>query len=148
MNALTCEILLEQARIESVLLQYATALDERDWPALERVFTPDAVAHYSGVGEFNGREAVIEVISSFLETCGSTQHLLGNIQIQIDGEKAQTRCYVQATHAGIDSFQGQTMTVWGEYLDRLERRLDGWRIVHRTLNIQHIVGNVGAPLRA
>jgi 3-phenylpropionate/cinnamic acid dioxygenase small subunit len=145
---MTLETLLDRARIEAVLMAYTTALDERDWPALEDVFTAEASADYGVVGQFHGREAVVAVVRDFLQRCGSTQHLLGNIRTNVQGDEAQARCYIQATHAGIGEHLGQTMTLWGEYRDRLERRAQGWRIVHRELHVQHVVGDVGVQLRA
>lgn len=145
---MTLETLLDRAQIEAVLMAYTTALDERDWSALEDVFTPEASADYGVVGQFHGREAVIDVVRDFLQRCGPTQHLLGNIRLTVQGDEAQARCYIQATHAGIGKHLGQTMTLWGEYRDRLERREEGWRILHRELHVQHVVGDVGVQLRA
>lgn len=145
---MTLETLLDRAQIEAVLMAYTTALDERDWSALEDVFPPDASADYGVVGQFQGREAVIDVVRDFLQRCGPTQHLLGNIRVNEQGDEAQAHCYIQATHAGIGKHLGQTMTLWGEYRDRLERREEGWRILHRGLHVQHVVGDVGVQLRA
>lgn len=51
-------------------------------------------------------------------------------------------------HAGRGAYLGQTMTVWGQYSDRLERRAEGWRIVERSLQIQLVSGDVGVQLKA
>lgn len=144
------EISLLQAHlaIKSVLFRYAAALDERDWPALSDVFAPEAIADYQGIGIFDGRAAVTGIVTDFLGKCGPTQHIIANVRIDLDGSKARSRCYLQATHAGKGSYEGQTMTVWGEYSDRLELRPEGWRIVHRTLVVQHVVGDVGVALSA
>ncbi|MCL6692370.1 nuclear transport factor 2 family protein [Pseudomonas sp. R3.Fl] len=148
MDELNLETLLDQARIQAVLIRYATALDGHEWEGLHQVFVPEAVAYYAGVGDFHGRDAIVAVVRDFLEGCGSTQHLLGNVRIQVSGDQAQAQCYLQAIHAGVGSFVGQTMTVWGEYSDRLERRAEGWRIVERRLQVQHVSGDVGVRLKA
>jgi len=147
-SVMTLETLLDHAQIEAVLMAYTTALDERDWRALEDVFVPEASADYGVVGEFHGRTAVIEVVRNFLQRCGPTQHLLGNIRTTVQSDEAQARCYIQAIHAGIGEHLSQTMTLWGEYRDRLERREEGWRILHRELHVQHVLGDVGVQLRA
>lgn len=134
--------------IEALLFRYASALDNRDWQALSDVFSPEAVANYEGIGVFNGRPAVTGIVADFLGKCGSTQHMITNVRIDLDGEKANSRCYLQAVHAGKGRYAGQTMTVWGEYRDRLELHLEGWRIVHRSLVVQHVVGDIGAALSA
>lgn len=137
-----------RGEIEEVLFRYATALDRRDWTALRDVFDPDAVADYEGIGVFNGRPAVTGVVADFLGKCGPTQHMITNVRIDLDGEKARSRCYLQAVHSGKGRYAGQTMTVWGEYSDRLELRAEGWRIVHRALVVQHVVGDIGVALRS
>ncbi|HIE1388035.1 TPA: nuclear transport factor 2 family protein [Pseudomonas aeruginosa] len=145
---MTLETLLDKARIEAVLMAYASALDQRDWRALEDVFVSEASADYGVVGEFHGRVAVVGVVRDFLERCGGTQHLLGNIRVSVEGDAAHSRCYLQATHAGVGTHLGQTMTLWGEYRDQLERREEGWRIVRRELHVQHVAGDVGVQFRA
>ncbi len=139
----------QRQAIEDVLLAYATALDGRDWSALEHVFSLDAVADYgSDIGVFEGRAAVVGVVSDFLGRCGTTQHMITNIRIELSPHGvAGARCYLQATHAGSGAHVGQTMMVWGEYVDRLEQRPEGWRIVHRALRVLHVTGDVGAALK-
>ena len=141
------EVLLEQKKIEGVLLAYATALDERNWASLEELFSADAVTDYRGIGMFEGRKAIVAVVRDFLGACGPTQHMITNIRVDLQGSTASSSCYLQATHGGIGAHAGHTMTVWGEYRDRLEQRPEGWRIVHRTLVVQHVVGDVGVALR-
>lgn len=143
MSKTTMETLLEAAEIERVLNLYATALDGRDWMALEGVFSRDATAHYEGIGHFDGRDAIVELVRSVLSQCGPTQHLLGNVRIEVDGDEAQAKCYLQAIHAGLGDYEGRTLTVWGEYRDRLQRTGEGWRIVHRELAAIHSEGDIG-----
>src|SRR5690606_19718893 len=86
MTNLSLDTLLEQARIQSVLNLYATALDARDWAALDGVFTADASANYGELGEFRGRQAIVDLVSHVLNQCGPTQHLLGTYRIAVDGD--------------------------------------------------------------
>lgn len=144
-NSTMLEALFE---IEAVLLRYATALDERDWPSLSHVFAPEAIADYQGIGVFNGRPDVVGVVADFLGKCGPTQHMISNVRIEIEGERARSCCYLQAIHAGMGRYAGQTMTVWGEYCDQLELRPEGWLIVRRTLVVKHVAGDVGVALSA
>lgn len=143
MTTSTLEALLEQADIQAVLNLYATALDRRDWPALDGVFTEDASARYEGVGHFDGRPAIVDLVSHVLGQCGPTQHLLGTYNIKVDGDTAKATCYLAATHAGIGEYEGKTQTVWGEYRDQLVKTPNGWRIAHRELAIIHGEGDIG-----
>jgi hypothetical protein len=65
------------------------------------------------------------------DRCGPTQHLLGSIQIEIDGDTAVSRSYVQARHQGLGDKSQAIFDTNGEYTDRWERRAEGWRIVRR-----------------
>jgi len=90
----------DHLEIQSVLNLYASAIDKRHWSQLEQVFTPDAVANFIGIGQFEGRQAITDLISSVLCQCAATQHLLGNYEIQVNGDEAHTTCYLSAMHAG------------------------------------------------
>jgi 3-phenylpropionate/cinnamic acid dioxygenase small subunit len=140
---LAVETLLAERRIERVLMAYTTALDQRDWAALDDVLAPDATAHYTSLGHFASRAEMVSMFKAFLERCGTTQHLLGNMRIEVDGDKATAACYLQAIHVGLGQHQGKMLTVWGEYRDRLELRPEGWRIVHRELAVLHAAGDIG-----
>lgn len=143
MTTSTHETLRDQADIQVVLNLYATALDSRNWPALDGVFTANASAHYEGVGHFDGRPAIVNLVRQVLEQCGPTQHLLGTYCIEVDGGTARARCYLAAIHAGIGEYEGKTQTVWGEYRDKLVKTPHGWRIAHRELAIIHGEGDIG-----
>ena len=146
MSELTMEKLLERAKIEDLLNRYATALDGRDWDVLDEVFAPDATAHFQGIGHYEDRDAIVAVIRSVLGQCGPTQHLLGNMRIEINGQEAQSKCYLQAIHAGLGKYASEKMTVWGEYRDKLKRTPQGWRIVHRELAGIHAEGDIGTAV--
>lgn len=143
MSELTIDTLLQERRIERVLNRYATALDGRDWSALDDVFASDATAYYEGIGSYNGRSAIVKLIKTVLSGCGPTQHLLGNVRIEVDGHEARARCYLQAIHVGVSMYAGSKMTVWGEYRDTLRLTTEGWRITHRELAGIHAEGDVG-----
>lgn len=133
--------------ISALLIQYGCALDARDWSALTQVFAPNARVNYGSLGVFDGQTAIIEVARAFIESCGATQHLIGNIRIAINGDQAQAQCYVQATHAAQQAQDPRLMTLWGEYQDHLVRTDSGWVISKRSLVIQHVHGDIGAPLK-
>lgn len=143
MSDVSIEHLLEEARIQRVLVRYAQALDERDWAALDEVFTADARVRYDAIGEFCGRTAVVDVVKQALSSCGCTQHLIGNFRIELEGPRATAKCYLQAIHQGLGSRASDTLTVWGEYRDRLERRPEGWRITERELVLFQTAGAIG-----
>lgn len=137
----------DQQDISTLLINYGCALDDRDWDALGQVFIEDAQVHYGSLGIFDGRQAIVRVARGFIETCGATQHLIGNIRIAVESNQAQAQCYVQATHAAQRPEDPRIMTLWGEYRDQLVRSDSGWAIARRSLHIQHVHGDIGAPLK-
>ena len=146
MSELTIGILLEEAKIHRVLNRYAEALDACDWAGLDEVFTDTATAHFQGIGKFDGRAAIVQLVSSVLSSAAATQHLLGNVRIEVNGKDARAKCYLQAIHTGKGKYEGQRMTVWGEYRDRLALTPSGWRITHRELAGIHAEGDIGMAI--
>lgn len=61
----------------------------------------------------------------------ATQHLIGNVRIQLDGNNATMTSYLSATHV-IDP-SGAVELAHGTYVDTVVRTPQGWRISKRTL---------------
>lgn len=133
----------DRREIEAVLIRYAQLLDTKRYARLGEVFTREATAHYVGMAECSGLESIIDLVSGVLDRCGNTQHLLGNVQIDIQDDEATSSCYLQAIHVGLGDYSDRLLTVWGEYRDRLVRTPDGWRIGHRELTTLHAQGDIG-----
>ena len=129
------EALLDRQSIVDVLNRYAQSIDGKAWATLDQVFVEGADCDFSPLGDA-GHRAPFPEITKWLETSlagFSTQHILSNYQIEVEGDTARTRTYLQAQHAYVDSDPPRHMTFGGVYEDLLERRAEGWRIVRRTL---------------
>jgi hypothetical protein len=136
--AATLELLMAEREIQRALYRFARAMDERDWAALDAVVAVDATADM-GLGPLHGRAAIVALMRSFLDECGPTQHLLGNLTIDIDGASAHSRCYVSDMHKGLGDKSELTFSTLGEYHDRWRKEQGVWRMVHRhKLNRAHI----------
>lgn len=133
----------DRREIEAVLMRYAQLLDTKRYARLIEVFTPEATAHYVGMAECKGVESIIGLVSGVLDRCGNTQHLLGNVQIDVQGDKATSSCYLQAIHVGLGDYSDRLLIVWGEYRDQLVRTPAGWRISYRELTTLHSQGDIG-----
>lgn len=113
----------------------------RDWAGLTNVFHPDATADYGGA--LTGRAAIVDTIRSFLGGCGPSQHLLGNYQIAVAGDDAQSSTKARVLHIGAG--ERAILTPYeaiGVYRDRHVRTTDGWRIMHRHLDVQMSIGDI------
>lgn len=135
--------LLDERAIERLLVRYASAVDERDLPGFDEVFVADATAYYGFSGNISGRAAIVELVRATAEKCSGSQHLIGNFRINIEGGRATAKSSLQAILVGTGAYRDRHLTLWGEYRDRLERRPEGWRIVHRELVTLHATGDIG-----
>ncbi|BDU00035.1 nuclear transport factor 2 family protein [Nocardia sputorum] len=137
--------------IIDVLNRYSYALDTRNWPLLDEVFHPDASGDYGGF-QVEGRSKLIRIISGYLDPCGPSQHLLGNHRITVEGDKAQSSCYIRVVHIGAGERANlQPYESIGTYYDRLRRTPEGWRITHRRFDVRIELGDItvlGAPQNA
>jgi hypothetical protein len=129
----------DRLAVIETLDRYALALDARDWPLLDRVFTPDAVGDF---GNFHcaSRDEIRGMIQSMLGGCGPTQHMLGLYRVEIAGDEAAATCAIRAHHVGRGSDAALEYECFGEYRDRLVRTPAGWRIRHRTMRVTHETG--------
>lgn len=128
--------------VQDVCVSYAVALDSRDWAWLRRVFRPDAVAEYGGeLGMRRGYESIESACQAALVPLTSSQHLMGNHLVTLDGDEADAVCYFQATHLKAGAPGGDIYTVAGRYDDHLVVDGDDWRIARKVLTVMWTDGN-------
>jgi 3-phenylpropionate/cinnamic acid dioxygenase small subunit len=70
-----------------------------------------------------------------------TQHLISNHQINVQGDTATCRCYLQAQHVRKAAHGGPNFIIAGRYEDQLTRTSEGWRISFRRLVVMWTDGN-------
>ena len=124
------QALIDERQIAYALSQFARILDEKRWDDLSQVFAHTLSFDY-GEGEAQGMVALQRQVSKYLDNCGGTQHLIGSMMIDVDGDRATSRAYVQARHQRRDDPVGPVFDTSGEYRDQWERHIEGWRIVRR-----------------
>lgn len=128
---MSIELLLAEREIGRALNRFARAMDARDWQGLLAILTDDATGEL-GEGPLDSPAAIVGTIRRYLDHCGPTQHLLGNLLVELDGDHATSRCYVSDMHLGQGAAAGESFFTLGDYHDRW-RRVDGeWRLAHRT----------------
>jgi hypothetical protein len=123
----------------ATLDRYATALDRRSWPLLDDVFTPDVAAEWAGA-RWSGRDELVAMIRSHLDGCGPTQHLLGNYDVAVEGDRADATCRVRAFHVGRGDRSHLTYEMLGFYRAVLVRTGDGWRVAEWHGETTHELG--------
>jgi ketosteroid isomerase-like protein len=132
--------LLDRLAITDVTIEYCWALDQNDFERLRNVFLPDAIFDIAGTPH-HGLDAIMARVSAALTPLDDSQHLISNHQIVIDGDRATSRCYLQAQHVRKAAEGGPNFIFAGRYEDELVRTPEGWRISHRTLAPMWTEGN-------
>ncbi|MEU1525434.1 nuclear transport factor 2 family protein [Nocardia rhamnosiphila] len=122
--------LLDQQEIRDVVARYTRAIDRRDWDLLRTCYHPGAIDRHTG---FEGDiETFIAFLDEVLPRYPSTQHLVGQQYVEIDGDVARCESYGMATHhSGPGGDPATDYTSGFRYIDRMERRDGEWRIADR-----------------
>ena len=127
------QMLVDRLEIDDLLTRYTVALDTRSWDLLATVFTPDATIDYTSSQGIKGQfPEVAAWLEQALTPFAATQHMLGNRQIDLDGDRGSGRTYFFNPNLLVGDDGGTTLLyVGGFYLDRFVRTGDGWRIEDR-----------------
>lgn len=133
--------IVEERAVIRQLVRVARAMDERDYATLQAILMPDASADL-GSGPIFGAEKIIARIRHFLDVCGPSQHLLGNILVDVDHREgtATSRAYVNDRHLGDGDRSHLTFATLGDYHDEWIRADGIWRMQRR---MKHSRGAIG-----
>jgi ketosteroid isomerase-like protein len=125
------QVMCDERNIERALTVLARAMDDRDWAAMAHVMADNAQGDL-GTGRLEGSAAIIRLIRSFLDNCGPTQHLLGNIIINVVDDTATSRTYIHDVHLNSTADSSRRFYTLGDYHDTWKRHSDGtWRLTER-----------------
>lgn len=126
--------LIDKDAIRDVLYRYCRGVDRRDWELLRSVYFDDAFEDHGPVGRCSAPEFV-DIMKKRVELGKRTisQHVISNILIDLDGNRARVESYFRATVGG-DS--PDLLTAGGRYIDQFERRNGEWRISHRIAMVE------------
>ena len=126
---LELQTLSDRLEIDDLLTTYTMAVDDGDWDALDRVFTPDAHIDYSATGGAAGpfpevKRWLVETLPMF----SGMQHFITQKRVELDGDQARVRAYF-LNPLVLDREDGSRwyLEVGGIYLHSLVRTSGGWR---------------------
>lgn len=140
--ASTLEQLLLEHALAQTLIRYATACDTRNWDLLQQVFAPDCTTVYGGRYLCEGVAKVRRMISTHLDGCGPTQHLLGNLEVDVDDPaRPRSRIQVRAVHQGLGTRSHLRYDAIGFYEDEWMQLPAGWRIQKRSMTMLLEIGD-------
>jgi hypothetical protein len=131
MNEAALQAGIDRIEIHELLNRYAHAIDFGDFGLLDHVFTEDAVADFSSVGEYvdvesvlHGRNAIVAYYEVALAPFQGVLHFMTNHLVELDGDSARSRSYMHVLN----------MSMGGIYSCRCRRTDAGWRIEHLKLD--------------
>jgi hypothetical protein len=127
-------VLVDKDEIRDVLIRYARGVDRGDAGLITSCYWPDAVDDHGGIAltgtqagpRFSGNRKVSA-------SGAAGQHFLGNITIEIEGDRAFTESYF-VSYLIVDRDGAEHTRFRGaRYLDRFERRDGEWKIAYRVV---------------
>ena len=129
---ITVDDLLARQEIADVIYRYARGIDRLDFEEVRSCYHPDA---YDDHGAFKGTvDEFLGAAKAFLPKWTATQHFMGNMLIEIDGDMAKAETYAVAYHRLEDANGSGKDDVMGiRYVDRFEKRNEDWKISHRVV---------------
>lgn len=119
--------------------RYAAGIDTRDWDLYRSIFTDTVDIDFSS---YNGRPpATMEAdewvagVQPLFTGLAATQHSMTNPRVDIEGDRATLRMYMQAEHVLDHDDPGAWFTIGGFYTDRAVRTRAGWRLTAVKLTV-------------
>jgi uncharacterized protein (TIGR02246 family) len=89
----------DRVAIEDLFVRYACALDEGDAETVVACFAQDASLESPAIGKRTGRAAIREFAERFAryrQGGAQLRHVISNLRMQIDGDRARAQCYLTA----------------------------------------------------
>jgi SnoaL-like domain len=132
---LSLEEISDRFEIQQLLIDYSTAIDQKRFDDLDRVFTPDAYIDYRVTGGTDGRFPEVKAwLKEVLPNFPAYYHMLGNVDIRISydpaGDSASSRaiCFNPMV---FNAEEKQILFVGIWYVDEFVRTAEGWRMSKR-----------------
>lgn len=130
MESTRLALMLDQNEIRDVYYRYCRGIDRRQYDLVRGCYHPDAIDDH---GEYiGGVDGFIEHVERTIGRYDRTMHFLGNILIDVDGDRARGEAYTMAYHHLPAGKKPERFFVVAlRYVDDFERRDGEWRIAHR-----------------
>ncbi|MFJ6983933.1 MULTISPECIES: nuclear transport factor 2 family protein [unclassified Streptomyces] len=129
---------MDRLAVDSLITDYAIAVDDGDWPSYRDLFTPDGRADYRSAGGIEGSaDEITAWLAESLPVFSMRQHLIVNRRVlfgvleQDRGDTARVQAdYVNPMRLaeGGAPGTGPDFVCGGRYVFGLLRTDDGWRL--------------------
>lgn len=135
--------LTDRAEIHDLVLSYARCADTKDWQGYSDLFAEEGriIWPYGDISKADIARSIGRILGPF----EATHHMLTNIGITIDGDRARTHHYLQSIHIPSVDEPGRHSGIGGWYDNEYRRTPDGWRFVSLDLTFIWSSGIPFAP---
>jgi hypothetical protein len=126
------EELFDRQEIYDLLVDYARGADRGDADLIAQAYHDDAIEDHGGTFLGSAKDYV-DMLRKVLPKAPRMSHIITNINIELDGDRAYTECYFltfSRRDTVEDPFDSFTMA---RVIDRMERRDGVFKIAHRRL---------------
>jgi hypothetical protein len=145
---LSLQQISDRLEVQQLFTDYATAIDRKNFDALDAVFTPDAYIDYRAMGGIDGRYPEVKAwLAQVLPNFPNYFHMVSNIALKIEGDRASSTivCF-NPMQMNLPDGKSQVMFLGLWYDDKLVRTAQGWRMserVERKCFDYNVPGGVG-----
>ncbi|WP_168218535.1 nuclear transport factor 2 family protein [Nocardioides eburneiflavus] len=138
--------LVDRAAISDLLVDFARALDEKDWEGYANHYVDDGVLSFPGGAGHEGRTGMADFAAASLSRYAGTHHLTTNYAISVEGDAATARAYLIAAHIFDAADPTRHADGAGCNNCRLRRTADGWRLTEVAFQVSYLSGEMMFPL--
>ncbi|HEV8714739.1 MAG TPA: nuclear transport factor 2 family protein [Candidatus Binatia bacterium] len=125
------ELAREKEAIAELIARYNYAIDHNDFRGWADCFAPEGifdgmVGRYAAHRELDRFTADVKKLTA---TTPNLRHYVTNIQTEVNGNEARSRCFLLMTSTSKES--GTKVVIAGEYEDKLVKRDGRWLFTER-----------------
>lgn len=144
---------LDREQIIETINAIGIYADADEWDLVAAQFADEVILDYTSYATASAGAAEAETISpqdvvtawqTVLPGYEYTQHIIGNHQVELNGDEATARSNVHATHV----LEGDFWIFLGDYEHHLIRTDEGWKVDRMTANLRAELGNPELPALA
>ena len=127
----------DRLAISDLFVRYTNALDRGDVETIVDCFTPDGSLDSPAVGRHSGHAAIrafAERFARFHERGAQLRHVISNLAVEIDGDRARANCYL----LNVLTRNGNSkLLAPGRYECDLVKSAGKWRFQRRVVILDH-----------
>lgn len=121
----------DRLTIEDLVNRYCHNADYNPPESMRDLFVPEAIWEVPAMDlRCEGIDAIVAFFTQSRADLGSARHVISNLVVEGDGDRATAACYLQVIKVDEDPKQ---IVSFGRYQDTLVRTALGWRLQHRMI---------------